>query len=95
MKIEFLDSFVDKLNHQVDFIARDKPDAARKFKSDILKRLKELQNFPRRCKKSVYFDNENIRDLTFKGYTVIYKIDDAKKLISVFAFLKFEERIKN
>ena len=95
MKIEFLDSFVDKLNHQVGFIARDKPDAARKFKSDILNRIKELQSFPKRCKKSVYFDNENIRDLTFKGYTVIYKIDYAKKIISVFALLKYEEKVKN
>jgi plasmid stabilization system protein ParE len=93
MKIEFLDSFVDKLNHQVSFIARDKPAAARKFKSDILKRIKELSGFPKRCRKSIYFDDENIRDLTFKGYTVIFKIDDAKKLISVFALLKYEEKV--
>ncbi len=38
MKIEFRDSFVKKLNKQVDYIAADKPKAARKFKTDILDR---------------------------------------------------------
>ena len=27
-------------------------------------------------RKSNYYDNENIRDLTFKGYTVIYEIHE-------------------
>jgi len=33
MKLRILQSFSDKLNGQVAYIAKDKPDAARKFKS--------------------------------------------------------------
>ena len=34
MKISFTDGFVDSLLDQVDFIAKDKPGAARKFKNE-------------------------------------------------------------
>jgi plasmid stabilization system protein ParE len=42
MKVELLDVFVEQLNEQVDYIARDKPSAARKFKNDILTEVKKL-----------------------------------------------------
>ena len=37
-----LKAFGDKLNEQVGYNAKDKPGAARKFKSDILKRIREI-----------------------------------------------------
>jgi len=75
MKLRILTSFGDKLNDQVDYIAQDKPGAARKFKSDILKRIKEIPIMPYANRRSIFFDREDIRDLIFKGYTVVYKID--------------------
>lgn len=93
MKIELKDSFLQKLNRQVLYITADKPKAARKFKKDILEKFKNLVDNPFKFKKSIYFEREDIRDMTFKGYTVIYKVD--KNLISVFALIKHEEEIKN
>ena len=89
MKIEFRDSFVKKLNKQVDYIA------ARKFKTDILDRCKQLTNQPFKYKKSIYFDRDEIRDMTFKGYTIVYKVDINANLISVFALVKHEDGINN
>lgn len=40
MKIEILDSFADKLDRQVEFIAQDKPNAARKFRKDVIAKTK-------------------------------------------------------
>lgn len=94
MKVEFLDSFVDKLANQVEYIAQDKPQAARKFKKEILKLCKELAGFPFRNRKSIYFKNENIRDLIYKGYIIIYKVDKKKGLISIFALIKHENSLK-
>lgn len=93
MKVELKDSFLQKLNRQVLYIAADKPKAARKFKKDILEKCKNLVDNPFKFKKSIYFEREDIRDMTFKGYTRIYKVD--KNLISVFALLKHEDEIKN
>ncbi|MEH6765006.1 MAG: type II toxin-antitoxin system RelE/ParE family toxin [Aequorivita antarctica] len=68
MKIKILKSFSNKLADQVEFIAEDKPIAARKFKKDVLHTLNNLKILPYKQRKSIYFDDENIRDLIFKGY---------------------------
>ena len=93
MKIELKDSFLHKLNRQVLYIAADKPKAARKFKKDILQKCKNLVENPFKFKKSIYFERDDIRDMTFKGYTVVYKVE--AEIISVFALLKHEEKINN
>ena len=41
-------------------------------------------------RKSIFFDPEDIRDLVFKGYIIVYKIDKNKKVIDVFGFTKYE-----
>ena len=46
MKLEFRDSFVDKLNQQVAYIAEDKPSVARKFKAKLIQSLKLLTSQP-------------------------------------------------
>jgi plasmid stabilization system protein ParE len=89
MKIEFLPSFVEKLDSQISYIAKDKPSAAREFKNSLIKKCRELVEFPYKYQKSKYFDDESIRDLIFMGYTIIYKIDEDK--IRVFAITKYEE----
>lgn len=86
-----LDSFVAKLNNHVAFIAEDKPEAASKFKDDILQLLKDLPRFPYKHRKSIYFENDQLRDLIYKGFTIIYQVDEAKQTIQVFALLKWEE----
>jgi plasmid stabilization system protein ParE len=89
MKLRILKSFGDKLNDQVDFIAQDKPSAARRFKSEILARIKEIPKMPYANRKSIFFDREDVRDLIFKGYIVVYKADGEKGIITVFGFTKY------
>jgi plasmid stabilization system protein ParE len=93
MKVKLQDSFLKKLNRQILYIAADKPSAARMFKNDILQKCRKLKDNPFKYKKSIYFDRDDIRDMTFKGYTVVYKVET--EIISVFAILKHEEGLKN
>jgi hypothetical protein len=90
MRLRILKSFGDKLNDQVNYIAQDKPGAAGKFKSDIIKRIKEIPKMPYACRKSIFFDREDIRDLVFKGYIVVYKVDKDNEFITVFGFTKYK-----
>lgn len=92
MKIEILLSFRKKLGNQIVYIAKDKPEAARKFKNEIIKRIKQLPQNPYSNRKSIYFDRPEIRDLIFKGYTIVYKIDEANRTIIVFGFSRFEDK---
>ena len=91
MRLKISKSFKDKLNDQVEFIAKDKPSAARKFKSEIVQRIKEIPQMPYKNRKSIFFDREDIRDLIYKGYIVVYKINEREKTIEVFGFTKYEE----
>lgn len=90
MRIKVLKSFRDKLNHQVEFIAKDKPGAARKFKTEILRRIKEIPHMPLKNRKSIFFEKDEIRDLVFKGYIIVYRINNEDNSIEVFGFTKFE-----
>ena len=91
MKIKILKSFRNNLNDQVEYIARDKPGAARKFKTEVLLRIKEIPKMPFSNRKSIFFDREDIRDLIIKGYVIVYNIDIEKKEIHVFGFTKYKD----
>jgi plasmid stabilization system protein ParE len=96
MKLRILKSFRDKLDTQVRFIAKDKPGAARKFKSDIIKRIKEIPSMPYACRRSIFFDRDDIRDLVFKGYIVVYKVDETKKTVTILVLPSMKtNRLKN
>ncbi len=91
MKLKITDSFRDKLNDQIKFIAKDKPSAARKFKTELLKRIREIPRTPYRNRKSIFFDRNEIRDLIFIGYIIVYKINEKENIIEVFGFTKYED----
>ena len=91
MKLRFTREFRDKLNAQVDYIAKDKPAAARKFKNELISNIKEIPYMPFRHRKSIFFDREDIRDLVFKGYLIVYKVNQEVEEIEVFGFTKYQE----
>lgn len=93
MRIKFQEDFLLELNDQVHYISKDKPGAARKFKSDLLRNLKKDLVKPLHFKKSKYFQNENIRDYVFKGYVSIYEVDLENKTVSVFGFIKYKDSL--
>ena len=94
MKISFSEGFVATLLDQVDYIARDKPSAARKFKNDLLKNLSKDLREPFNYRKSIYFEDELIRDYIFKGYTIVFKIVMEKQTLLVFGFIKQQVTLK-
>jgi plasmid stabilization system protein ParE len=88
MKIVFKDTFVNRLENQLDYIALDSPANARRFKNDLLKLIKSIPSNPYKHRKSIWFDDQNIRDLIFKGYTIVFRINI--KTIEGFGFAKYQ-----
>ena len=93
MKVSFEEKFIIALNNQVRYISKDKPISARKFKNELIKNLKKDLKSPYHFKKSRYYDDENIRDYVFKGYTSVYKIDIIQDVIIVFGFIKHKDSL--
>ncbi len=45
---------------------------------------------PYAYRKSIYFNDKNIRDLIFKGYTIVFLITENK--IEIYGFVKYQEK---
>lgn len=90
MKLKITRSFRNKLNEQVDYIAKDKPSAARKFKAQVLDELRAIPKMPYKHRKSIFFNREDIRDLIIRGYLVVYKVNSKENAIEVFGFTRYE-----
>jgi len=88
MKIKLTIEFNHDLNEIVDFISKNKPLAARKFKIEIIKIMQKDLTDPFLFKKSIYFEDENIRDYVFKGFTIVIKADIELDLVTIVAILK-------
>lgn len=91
MKIEISGAFQRKFFNQLDYIAADKPGAARQFRKDVLHEIKKIARQPFAARKSVFFEDDNIRELVFKGYLIIFRLNIKENTILVFGFLKYTE----
>ena len=75
------------------YISLDSKSRAVSFKSEIDKRINNLVNMPYKCKKSVYFEDKSIRDLIYKGYTIVYKVDEEKETITIIGMKKYKNEL--
>ena len=88
MKLRFEKEFVFSLEKKIQFIALDNPSAAKAFQKGILKSCQTLLEMPYKCRQSIYHDDKTVRDLIYKGYTVVYAIEE--EFISVLALINQE-----
>jgi len=83
MKIIYTDDSKLNLINIKKFIKIDNPNAVNKFISKLKATIEDLDNFSYKYRKSIYFKDENIRDMIFNGYTIIYQIDKIKQQIKI------------
>jgi len=76
MQIKYSVNFKTRLKNIQLFIANDKLSASKKFIRNLKIQCENLTEMPKKYRKSHYFDDENIRDMTYYGYTIIYEISD-------------------
>jgi plasmid stabilization system protein ParE len=88
MKIILKETFINRLENQIEFIAQNNPANARKFKNELFNLIKAIPSNPRKHRKSIWYDDVDIRDLIFKGYTVVFRINN--NTIEIFGFVKYQ-----
>lgn len=87
MKIIESKQFKDELRAIAFYIRKDKLSASLTFVTNLKKRIEHVTEFPYQCKKSIYFDNEEMRDMIYMGYTIVYEVNkekDTLELLSIF-----------
>lgn len=90
MRVVLEESFLDRLERQLDFIAIDSPVRSKKFGSALMKAEREIPSNPFLYRKSIYFDDPNIRDMVFRGYTAMFRVK--KDAIEVFGLVNQQAR---
>ena len=53
---------------------QDSKNKARKFIFELQNKIDSLSQIPHRCRKSYYIEDEDVRDLVYKKYTIVFKI---------------------
>lgn len=90
MKIVYEEQFRSQLKVILGFIARDNVYAAKAFRDELKARIERVPEYPKACRRSLYFEDDTIRDLVFMGYSVIYRITPNE--IRVLDIFKWQER---
>ncbi len=92
MRILYESNFKYALIDILHFISKDKISASKNFKTELKNKIKFLKTNPTMYRASIYIKIENYRDLVFKGYTVIYKIDYKTNCIKVLDIFKWMDK---
>jgi len=93
MKILYRIKFVNEFNNIWDYISLDSRNRANKFKQEFRELIENIPFMPYRYRQSIFFNNENIRDLIFKGYVVPYKVDEDNNQIIIIGINKYRANL--
>ena len=91
MIIERSDQFSIDLSTILKYIAIDNIHRARKFKNSLKNSIGDIPNMPYKHRKSIYFDDENIRDYIFMGYCIPYLIQMENNRIVLLGVIKWRQ----
>jgi len=89
MRIVRRELFDKNLQNITQHIAIDSSYQAKRFKNNLKKLIINLNNYPYKFRQSYYYEDENIRDLVFKGYTIPYLIDKDNDIIAILEIFKW------
>lgn len=91
MRVVFKDTFLSRLDKQVDYLARGGHRAGQKFRKEIIQVIKQIPKNPYQYRKSIYFDDILVRDLIYKGYTITFFING--NVIEIFGFTRYQQHV--
>ncbi len=92
MQIIYNPTFRKHFNNIWDYIASDSQYSADRFRQQLQSKIESIPHFPYKFRKSFYYDNENIRDYIFKGYTIPYFVNMEKNQIIILDIFKWVDK---
>jgi len=84
--------YLNELKKILSFIALDSVNRAGIFKRQLDSKINNLVHFPYKYRQSIHHKNKNVRDLIYKGYTIIYKIDLDNNKIEIVDIFKWMDK---
>jgi plasmid stabilization system protein ParE len=93
MKIQFTAGFSLAAQKVTSYIAQDKPSVAWRFYNELTLKIEMFASFPEMYPISKHTNNPSVRDMVFKGYTIVYQIDAESDTIKVLDLFKWQDKI--
>jgi len=81
--LEKSDRFKDELEVIIDFIALDSVNRALTFYDEIIAKINKITDNPYLHRKRPSLNDDNVRELIYKGYTVPFEIDTKNNQIII------------
>jgi len=75
MKIVWSPLAVDKASEIAEYIARDKPSAARRWIEDVFSKVDQLKSSPQIGRMVPEISDSQFRELIYGNYRIIYRIE--------------------
>jgi len=91
--MEFNALFEETLVSIIHYIMKDSVTASIIFEEELFEHLADLAHFPYKFRESFYYEDEQIRDYIFKGYTIPYLIDEENDVLVVLDIFKWVNKI--
>ena len=79
MKILSSDLYKEQLKEAVELIKKQSEAEVKNFEMYLDTIIVNMQTKIKKYKKSIYFDNENIKDIQNQGFTIPFYIDEEEK----------------
>jgi toxin ParE1/3/4 len=75
MRIIWSPLAVDRASEIVDYIAQDKPGAAKRWINEVFKKVEQLKSSPRTGRVVPEISGNQFRELIYGNYGIIYRIE--------------------
>jgi len=89
MRIIWSPLAIDRISEIADYIAKDNIDASVKWIEDIFNEIERLRKFPESGRVVPEIDKNNIREIIYRNYRIVYQIGD--KEISILTVRHFKQ----
>ena len=93
MGIVYSEPYRSSLYKIWDFIAEDSLVRADEFLKKLTTQIEDIPNMPFMYRQSAYFDDNSIRDMIYKGYTVVFYINEEEETIMILGITKYREKL--
>ncbi|MGF7404764.1 type II toxin-antitoxin system RelE/ParE family toxin [Campylobacter concisus] len=89
MKILFTDDFKESLKEILKFIKQDNKDRAYNFRDSLKNEIMKIPERPYSYRENLIIKDTQVRDLVFKGYVVVFVIDEGEQTITIISIYKY------
>jgi toxin ParE1/3/4 len=87
MKLQWSQRALNDVVHLRDYIAQDSPFYARQFTERLINRIENLLDFPRMGRLVPEAEKDDIRELIYQGYRIIYHLNESQNRIDLISIL--------